>query len=141
MGGDGGTFCCTGCALVGRVPVDSEGQFPINLHVIAGLTVGVLVFNQLLFAGLGTQLSARQRPLGGRFLTLSAVLAFVVWAAMIGVQRYEKAGRRRDLLVSALTLFVLISCFHGVAPAVWTMLIANVALLVWHSRGLFRRRT
>jgi len=135
-------FCCTGCAMLARVPVDPQGQFPVNAHLISALVVAFLYFNQLLFWLLGAVLARdeTQTVLAQRFGWLAAIMAVVVWIAVVIVQRREKAARGGDVIVAGLALGVHGIAFHVLPPAAAYMAGANAFLLVWSSRGLLRRK-
>jgi len=36
-------FSCSGCAIASRIPVDAQGNFPINRTLVAVLGFGVVV--------------------------------------------------------------------------------------------------
>jgi hypothetical protein len=135
-------FCCTGCAMLARVPVDSQGQFPVNAHLISALVIAFLFFNQLLFWLLGAVLGrdGTQTVLAQRFGWLAAAMALVVWLTVLVVQRREKAARAGDLVVAGLTLGVHGIAFHVLPPVAAYMAGANAFLLVWSSRGLLWRK-
>ncbi|ATC62976.1 hypothetical protein CMV30_02790 [Nibricoccus aquaticus] len=135
-------FCCTGCAMLARVPVDAQGQFPVNAQLISVLVTGFLYFNQLLFWLLSVLLAREdaQAALAVRFGWLAAGAALVVWAAVLLVQLREKSARAGDFVGAALVL-----AMHGVAfrvqpPSAVCMAGANALLLLWSVRGLLRRK-
>jgi hypothetical protein len=134
-------FCCTGCAMLARVPVDPQGHFPVNAHLISVLAVSFLYFNQLLFWLLSAVLGhdTAQALLAQRFGGLTAAMAFVVWLAVVIVQRSERSVRAGDLVVAAVALAahgVSLRVFSHTAPC-W-MAATNALLLLWSSRGLLR---
>jgi hypothetical protein len=135
-------FCCTGCAMLARVPVDPQGQFPVNSHLISALVTGFLYFNQLLFWLLSILLArdAAQSELAQRFGWLAAAAAFVVWAAVLIVQLREKSARAGDFVVAALALAVHGLAFRVLPPSAVCMAAANAVLLLWSVRGLLRRK-
>lgn len=133
-------FCCTGCAMLARVPVDSQGRFPVNGHLIPALVTGFLYFNQLLFWLLGVLLARDEAHavLAARFGWLAAGAAFVVWSAVLFVQLREKSARAGDFVVAALALAAHGLAFRVVPPSAMCMAGANAVLLLWSVRGLLR---
>ena len=133
-------FCCTGCAMLARVPVDAQGQFPVNAQLVSALVVGFLYFNQVLFWLLSVLLARddAQVLLANRFAWLAAGAALVVWLSVMLVQLREKSARAGDV---AFALAVLAA--HGFAcrslpPSSATMAVANAVLLLWSARGVLR---
>lgn len=136
-------FCCTGCAMLARVPVDAQGQFPVNAQLISALVTGFLYFNQLLFWLLGVLLARdeAQAALATRFLWLAAAAAFVVWVAVLMVQLREKSARAGDFIVATLALAAHGVAFRALPPSAVCMAVANALLLLWGVRGLLRKKT
>ncbi|MDR0352481.1 MAG: hypothetical protein LBI02_03705 [Opitutaceae bacterium] len=134
-------FCCTGCALLARVPVDAKGQFPVNAQLVSALALGFLFFNELLCWLSGVLLTARtDGAAAARFLWIAAALALVTWAGVGIIQLRERAARAADVAALALALGA-----HGWAalreqpPAAWLMAAANAGLIGWSLRGIWRR--
>ena len=135
-------FCCTGCAMLARVPVDAQGQFPVNSHLVSALATGFLYFNQLLFWGLAVLLAKEEtgRVLAERFGWLSAGTALVVWLVVLAVQLRERTARVPDFIVLALVLGAHGLAFRVDPPSSLCTALANALLLLWSSRGLLRRK-
>ena len=134
-------FCCTGCATLARVPVDAQGEFPVNGHLVSALVVGFLYFNQLLFWSLAALLARddSQLALAARFHWLMAGAALVVWLALMIIPLREKTARTPDFLMAAAALAA-----HGFAllssrpPSGLWLAVANAAWLLWSLRGVLR---
>ena len=136
------TFCCAGCALRARIPIDADGQFPVNGQLTSVLVTGFLYFNELLFWALGT-LGAEKlgAELSQRMSWVAAGAALAVWLAVGIIQRREKCGGPRDAVVSGLVLGVhLVSLFFSDRPGL-CMAVANAGLLVWSTRGLLSKKS
>ncbi|MGC4075243.1 MAG: hypothetical protein QM760_22625 [Nibricoccus sp.] len=126
--------------MLSRVPIDSQGQFPVNAHVISALGVGFLYFNQVLFWLLGVLLARDEAKtaLATRFGWIATIVAFVVWTAVLLVQLREKSARAGDFIVLAFTLVLHGMAFRVLPPSAACMAGANALLIVWSSRGLLR---
>jgi hypothetical protein len=135
-------FCCTGCAMLARVPVDAQGQFPVNSHLISALATGFLYFNQLLFWGLAALLARDEinSVLAHRFGWLSAGTALFVWLLILALQLHERAARLSDFVVTTLVLSAHAIAFRVFPPSLLCMAAANALLFVWSARGLLRRK-
>jgi hypothetical protein len=135
-------FCCTGCAMISRVPVDEKGQYPVNAHLLSALVTGFLFFNELLFWLVAVLLVREGRmALAVRFFWLSAVAALVVWLALALLHWREKAARAADFAIMLLGLAVYGFALRRLPPWPLEMAAANVVLIVWSFRGLLRKRT
>ena len=133
-------FCCTGCAMLSRVPVDEKGQFPVNAHLVAALVAGFLFFNELLFWLVAVLLVRESRmALAVRLFWLSGGAAVAVWCALAVLQWKERAVRLPDLIVMALGLVALAMAFRRQPPLPLEMVLANTALITWSLRGLLRK--
>lgn len=134
-------YCCTGCAVLARVPVDAAGNFPVNAHLVSALAVGFLYFNQLLMWGLTVLLTREgNADLALRFQWIGAGAAFAVWLSVLWVQRREGAARGKDHVFSLLVLSLLIAGATGPSHRAWLLAAANAAGLAWSFRGLLRKR-
>lgn len=139
-------YCCTGCAMLARVPVDDKGQFPVNAHLVSMLATAFLFFNQLLFWLLATLVMRQYKPaLAGRFLVISAAVAIVVWGAVAFVQWRGKSARASDIAMLALALgvhgwMIMQTWAVSGSPCHWPMALANAALIAWSFRGVWRKR-
>jgi len=132
-------YCCAGCALRARVPVDRDGNYPVNADLISALAVGFLYFNQLLDWGLGA-LVARQGKalLAHRFAFGGVVLAAAVWVGLVWLERRAGPLRGKDYLVTAVSFLLLAASFQSSLPAPAYLAVGNGLLLIWSFRGVFR---
>jgi hypothetical protein len=140
-------FCCTGCAMLARVPVDEEGRFPVNAQLVSLLATGFLYFNQLLFWLLAALLAMQGKgALSARFYWASAAAAAGVWGAVAVLQWRERVARKADVIALAFGVcawMLAIAPNGGSATAVppaWPMAAANTALIAWNMRGILRGR-
>ncbi|MBK9991072.1 MAG: hypothetical protein IPP19_10140 [Verrucomicrobia bacterium] len=134
-------FCCTGCAMLSRVPVDEKGQFPVNAHLVSALVTGFLFFNQLLFwlvAVLLVRDSKMEQAL--RFFWLSGGAALAVWMALAFLFWKERTARAADYVFMTFGLVALVVAFRRQPPWPLEMVVANVVLIVWSFRGLLRKQ-
>lgn len=135
-------FCCTGCAMLSRVPVDEKGQFPVNEHLLAALVAGFLLFNELLFWLVAVLLVRDGKvALAVRFFWLSGGAALAVWLALAILHWKEQAARAVDVVFMALGLVALMAAFRRQPPWPLEMAVTNVVLIVWSFRGLWRKRS
>lgn len=132
-------YCCSGCALAARVPVDAQGQFPVNGALVTALGVGFVAFNQLLFWLLAVLLAREGQIQTAGKLTLASLAAGVaVWGAVVGLQFVVGARRVLDSVVmvagaAAVTLGI-------VAGEPCVALAGNLGLIAWSLRGVRRRK-
>lgn len=134
-------FCCTGCSILARVPVDAGGNYPVNGALVSGLTLGFLYFNQVLAWLVGVLLAREGKGLlADRFAWVSAGAALVVWAAVLVLQRRGGVSRGKDYVVAALVLGLLVASARTLPPSGALCAAANAVLLVWNFRGAARRR-
>jgi hypothetical protein len=142
-------FCCAGCAMLARVPVDEEGRFPVNAPLVSLLATGFLYFNQLLFWLLAALLAMQGKGvLSARFYWVSAVVAAGVWGTVAFLQWRGRAARKTDAVALALALGVhawMLAVAPGAGgavavPSAWPMVAANTVLLAWSLRGIRRGR-
>ena len=134
-------FCCTGCAMLSRVPIDEKGQFPVNAHLVSALVAGFLFFNELLFWLVAVLLVRDSKmALAVRFFWLSGCAALAVWLALAILHWKEQAARAVDLVFMALGLVALAVAFRRLPPWPVEMAVTNVLLIVWSFRGLWRKR-
>lgn len=133
-------FCCTGCAMLSRVPVDDKGQYPVNAHVVTALVAGFLFFNQLLFWMVGVLLARDGRAaVAERFFWIAGGVAVAVWLTLWLLQRKERAARFIDHAVMFAGLAMLVCAFRRSPPALVEMALTNVLLIGWSFRGLLRK--
>jgi hypothetical protein len=134
-------FCCTGCAMASRLPIDDKGQFPVNAHLVSALATGFLYFNELLFWLVAVLLVRESRmALAVRFFWLAGAAALAVWIALAVLQWREKAARTVDFVVMTLGLAALLVAFRRLPPWPLPMAVANGVLIAWCFRGLLRKR-
>jgi hypothetical protein len=135
-------FCCTGCAMLSRLPTDDKGQFPVNAHLVSALMTGFLFFNELLL-WLVAELLVREgrMALAVRFFWLAGGVALAVWLALAALQLKERAARSVDFIFMALGLVVFAAAFRRWPPMPLEMAVANVVLITWSFRGLLRKRS
>lgn len=131
-------YCCSGCALAARVPVDAQGQFPVNAALLGALGLGFAFFNQALFWLLAV-LVARD-PEGAANATRLGWASFGVgWGAWMGLAWSQfQAGARRpaDVIVGALTLGLW--AWAALRASLPLAVLANALFAAWALRGLRR---
>jgi hypothetical protein len=137
-----GEFCNLGCAVRARVPVDAQGNFPVNRHLVAALIVGFLFLNQAMLAGVSVMLAERGRAeVSLKTAWVSFGVGLLVWAATLIALRREKVGRGKDFVFAGATLAILLAAIWKTEPRVGLALAADVVLLIWNFRGLtFKQR-
>ncbi len=133
-------FCCSGCAIASRVPVDGDGNYPINPTLLTALGVGFIFFNQLMFWLLAVLLVREGKvPASARLEGVSLVLGAVMWVALVAVQWRFGARRWVDAVVGVLT-----AGFMAIAVADGSLACAaagNAALVTWSVRGFFKKKS
>lgn len=130
-------YCSIGCALRGKVPVDAEGNFPVNGNLWAAVGIGFVFFNQLLLWGTVVWLNHQGKTgLVTRFKWLSVGLAFLVWFAVVVWQRVERVNRGKDFVFAVLTFSLLLKAAFG-SPGLSLLAAANGVFLFWNFRGVF----
>jgi hypothetical protein len=133
-------FCCSGCAIASRVPVDGDGRFPANPTLLTALGLGFIFFNQLMFWLLAVLLVREGRaPMAGRFEVASLVIGAVVWLALVVVQCLLGARRWVDAVVVVLTAGLLASAFASGSQA--CAVAASAALVTWSVRGFLKKKS
>ncbi len=133
-------YCCAGCALRDKVPVNEKGQFPVNTELIAVLGVGFLFFNELLFWGTSRVVGSDGREaLAGKLGWVSVAAGGTTWLALVGMQIWQRTFRGRDIVVAALTLAIIGFALRGHVPALGWIAAGNGVLAIWAGRGVFRR--
>lgn len=132
-------FSSIGRAVRSRIPVDAQGNFPVNRTLIAVLVFALALFNQALFWLLSVLLGGQGRPITAeRFMLGSLALGAVLWVILV-VAHVRVAGgcARKDALVIALTGGVL---GFGLTPVSPGCALAAVALLAgWEARDIWRK--
>lgn len=137
---DAPACCCGGCALRARVPVDAQGNFPVNGSLSVALVIGFLFFNQLLAWGMGV-LSARQGKISAvsKWFWAEEVLAVAVWLTTLVVLVRWKVFRRREFVVAVITGGSMVFAATQNQPVPAWFVVANAIWLTWGFRGIFRR--
>lgn len=131
-------YCCSGCALAARVPVDANGQFPVNAALVTALGLGFGLFNQLLFWLLAMLVARRDEGLenAARLAWFSFAVGAAVWAALVVCQAQVGARRGADWVLAAATGAGLAWAWSEATPGF--ALAANGVLALWALRGLRR---
>ena len=133
-------FCCSGCAVASRVPIDANGKFPANPTLIAAMAVGFVFFNQLLFWLLAILLMREGNgPASVKFATISLALGLVAWLALVVAQWRLGARRWVDVIVAVLTAGLLVNGFAAGSPVCAALGVA--ALGGWSARGFWKKKT
>jgi hypothetical protein len=131
-------YCCSGCALAARVPVDAQGQFPVNGALVTALGVGFVTFNQILFWLLAVLLARDGRTDTAAKLVLASLAAGgVVWAALAWLQLAVGARRLLDFAVLGVGAGVVILGVIALEPCV--AFAGNLGVIAWSLRGVRRR--
>ena len=132
-------FSSIGSAIASRIPVDAQGNFPINRTLIAVLVFALALFHQALFWLLAVLVQGRGRPIpAGRFLLGSLGLGALLWLMLIILQmRVTRGGSRNDWLVAGLTGGLLATGVVTTSPG--CVLAASGLLTAWGARGLLRK--
>lgn len=134
-------FCSAGCAVRARVPVDAQGNYPVNADLIGTLAVGFLYFNQLLDWVLHALVAAQGKAfLAQRFIFAGVVLAVLVWLGVLLLQRRAGPLRGKDYVVAAVSLALIAAAVREVPVAENLLAGANALVLIWAFRGVFRRK-
>jgi len=131
-------YCCSGCALAARVPVDAEGQFPVNGALVTALGVGFAAFNQLLLWLLALLLAREGQVETAAKLTLASLaLGGVVWGALASLQIGVGARRVLDLAVLGVGACAVVLGVIVREPCL--ALAGNIGVIAWSVRGVRRR--
>ncbi|MDX2188051.1 MAG: hypothetical protein SFV32_14040 [Opitutaceae bacterium] len=134
-------FCCTGCAIANRIPVDEKGQFPVNRALVAVLVLGFLFFNQILFAALAS-LAERQGKASLVELSswISAGLGIIVCFALGLATRFSGRRSFNEKLPATIAAVGVVWALSFVPPRLAWVAVANGMLLIWNARGVWRGR-
>ena len=135
-------YCCSGCALAARVPVDAQGQFPVNAALVSALGVGFVFFNQALFWMLALLLARQSDEASatnaGRLILASLGAGAVVWLALMFFQARAGALRAVDRVwLAASGVGLGWAAANGRAEIA---LLCNTLLAAWALRGLARKK-
>jgi hypothetical protein len=139
----GPVYCCTGCALAARVPVDAEGNYPVNAAALTATVLAFVGFNQALFWGVALLLArevedARALVNAGRFALASLLVGAGLWVSLAWIQAKVGARGAGDFAVAILSLLGVVGAAVAGAPG-WALL-ANLGLALWALRGVRRGR-
>jgi hypothetical protein len=129
-------YCCSGCALVSRLPTAGEGgQFPVTPALVAAMGVGFGFFNEVLFWTLALALAREHRADTALLFTrVSAGLGVLVWVALAAGMWRAPARRWTDALMALATLAAIaIAIQPGLSAG--GVVAANAALGFWLARG------
>ena len=132
-----GRFASTGEAIRSRIPVDANGNFPVNRTLTGVLVLGVAFFNQVIFWPLAVQLAGRGNEItSARFVSASVWLGAVLWLVLAVLQwRVTRGGGGMDKAVLVLTGLLCAGGVWAVSPGCG---VASVGLLTaWGVRGVF----
>ncbi|MFT3781253.1 MAG: hypothetical protein QM790_04490 [Nibricoccus sp.] len=134
-------FCCTGCAMLSRVPIDEKGQFPVNAYLVGALATAFVFFNQLLFWLVAVLLVREARmEVAVRLFWASGGAALVVWLSLAFCLWKAKSVRLWDFVIMTLAICGHAFAFRRLPPVPLEMALTNVVLIVWLFRGVFRSR-
>lgn len=127
-----GQFSSIGAAIASRIPVDAQGNFPVNRTLVAVLAFGLAFFNEALFWLLA---HVGREAVAGRFLLGSIGLGVVLWLTLVVVQvRVTGGANRAGWLVTVLTGGLVVTGVLMTTPA---CVLAGVGLLTaWSARGI-----
>ncbi len=133
-------FCCTGCAVVNGIPVDAQGNFPVNATLVSALAAGFVYFNQLLFWVLTALLAGEGKAdLAGKTAMVSLLAGAATWLVLTGWLLRASASRIGDWVVAGLALAIGIAGWAAGSLACFAA--ANGLLLGWSVRGLFKKKS
>lgn len=133
-------YCCSGCAIASRVPVDGRGDFPITPALVAALGVGFVFFNQLLAWLLAALLAGEGRSeLAAKFVLASWITGAAVWLALVVAQARAHGGRVADAGVALLAL--ALGGAGALAGSLACGALGNSLLLAWSVRGVLKKKT
>jgi hypothetical protein len=137
-------YCCSGCALASRIPVN-EGQMPVSRGLVIALALGFGLFNQILFGALGLALVGEGRAaVGGKLLIVSWSVGAALLVADFVFMATAELRRWTDLMAALLAIALagaaLASIAGGSAGTMTGLLLAATGwLALWLSRGWLRR--
>jgi len=137
-------YCCSGCALASRIPMDGD-RLPVSRGLIIALVLSFGLFNQILFTALAVATAAEGRQDQADLIALVAqVVGGVLAVACIGFLVTARTRRFSDGLflgVAVLAGGVAVSrgWWADRAATGWCLLGLNGALALWLARGWMRR--
>jgi hypothetical protein len=127
-------FCCSGCALASRIPVNDTG-LPASGPLVTALALGLGFFNQVLFWTLALTLVREGRAAtAAGFARLSLGLGLVVWlaSALLAWRSGARSWRDAAVLVATGALLALRS------PA--GAALGSAGWLLWLGRGWCKKK-
>jgi hypothetical protein len=137
-------FCCSGCALASRIPMHGDALL-VSRELVVALALGFGLFNQTLFAVLGTAVTKEgNAEVGATFITIAIAVGAVLFAVS-GLFLVTARSRRWSDGLAALAAASLAAfagwrgCMSGVSGIAAPLLIANLWLGAWWSRGWLRK--
>lgn len=132
-------FCSLGCVVRAKVPVDKEGNFPVNRTLGVALAVGFLMFNQLLCWSLVAMAERRDRlSLAHDFERAELITAIFLFVAIVTLQLLYRTQRAKEWLLTAVCLALLAKGISTVPLSGPLLAAANGVILIWSGRGIFQ---
>ena len=137
-------FCCSGCALASRIPMPGDA-LPLSRGLIIALALGFGLFNQVLFGVLGAAVVKEGRAdVGATFLAISAGVGVALFAVCGWFLISARPRRGRDGLAGVVATGCAVVAGwrgwqQGAGGAVNPLLLANLWLGAWWSRGWLRK--
>jgi hypothetical protein len=137
-------YCCSGCALAARVPVDAEGNYPINAAAVTATSLAFVAFNQGLFwmmallLGRAVEPGTAQVMNAVRFTWASFVVAVLLWGALAVLQ--ARVGARRGVDGLMVLFSGAMIGYGALCSSPVYALIGNGLLSAWALRGLRRAK-
>lgn len=138
-GRDRAGFCCLGCVLRAAVPVDADGNFPVNRPLAIALGIGFVAFNQFLCWAMSAVAVGKGRSsLAQGFLRAEFTFALFVLTSIVVLQLATRTQRGREWILSGVALaLVARACVQPTLAGAWLGL-ATVLICCWSIRGIFR---
>jgi hypothetical protein len=140
---DGHTYCCSGCALAAKLPLDWSGR--LTLPYVTLLGYGFCLFNQFLFITLA--LASAAEGDSARAAVFAWLAGFAGALALVAVGLLIGSAPSRSfsdwaMLALGTSLFALGCWLQIGAQSIhgqWLALLGNLGLGLWISRGWIRR--
>lgn len=140
----GAAYCSLGCAALARIPVDADGNFPVNAPLLRLLAIAALYFNQLLFWSVSAFLLRQGKPVpAARLEVVAWICALGVWAGLLLARRAEGVAHRKDHALDLIAAALMLAVVATGTPAEARMPIlagVNATLLAWNFRHVFKSR-
>lgn len=126
--------------MLGRIPVDGQGQFPVNAHLVSALATGFLLFNQVLFWLVAVLLVREGKAVPAlRFVWMSGGTALAVWLSLAWMLWRERTLRAVEMAAMAAGLAGLGWACHRKPPSAGEAAVVSALLAAWVFRGALRR--